>query len=37
MFHGFFGMDAVLDGAKQAQALLFDSMRAALHDATKEA
>ncbi len=31
MFHGFFGMDALLDGAKQAQALAFDSMRAALH------
>jgi len=33
MFHGFFGMDAILDGAKQAQAILFDAMRAALHGA----
>ena len=31
MFHGFFGMDAFLDGAKQAQALAFEALRAALH------
>jgi acetyl esterase len=36
MFHGFFGMDAMLDGAKQAQALLFESMRATLHGAAAE-
>ena len=36
MFHGFFGMDAMLDGAKQAQALLFESMRYALHGDTPD-
>jgi acetyl esterase len=30
MFHGFFGMDAVLDGAKDAQAVAFDAIRDAL-------
>ena len=30
MFHGFFNMDAVLDGSKQAQRVAFDAMRAAL-------
>ena len=30
MFHGFFNMDAVLDGAKQAQSVAFESVRAAL-------
>jgi acetyl esterase/lipase len=33
MFHGFFGMDAILEGAKQAQELVFESMREALHPA----
>ena len=36
MFHGFFGMDAVLEGAKQAQALLFEAMRDALHGAAQK-
>jgi acetyl esterase/lipase len=31
MFHGFFNMDAVLDGSKLAQQAAFDAMRAALH------
>jgi acetyl esterase len=30
MFHGFFNMDAVLDGSKQAQQVAYDAMRAAL-------
>jgi acetyl esterase len=30
MFHGFFGMEAVLDGAKAAQQVAFDAMRAGL-------
>lgn len=30
MFHGFFGMDMVLEGAKKAQAIAFDAMRDAL-------
>ena len=30
MFHGFFSMDAVLDGAKDAQAVAYEAMRAAL-------
>jgi acetyl esterase len=30
MFHGFFNMDAVLDGATQAQSVAFESVRAAL-------
>ena len=30
MFHGFFNMDAALDGAKQAQKVAFDAARAAL-------
>jgi acetyl esterase len=30
MFHGFFNMDAVLDGAKDAQSVAFESARAAL-------
>jgi acetyl esterase len=30
MFHGFFNMDAILDGAKQAQDVAFTAMRAAL-------
>jgi len=30
MFHGFFNMDAVLDGAKAAQVIAFDATRAAL-------
>ncbi len=34
MFHGFFGMDAVLEGAKLAQAQVFDAMHAALHPGT---
>jgi acetyl esterase len=32
MFHGFFNMDAALEGAKDAQRVAFDAMRAALHD-----
>jgi acetyl esterase/lipase len=31
MFHGFFNMDAVLDGSKLAQQAAFDAMRSALH------
>jgi acetyl esterase len=31
MFHGFFNMDAVLDGAKDAQRVAFEAMRPALH------
>jgi acetyl esterase len=31
MFHGFFNMDAVLEGSKLAQQAAFDAMRAALH------
>jgi acetyl esterase len=31
MFHGFFNMDAVLDGSKDAQRVAFDAMHAALH------
>ena len=31
MFHGFFNMDAVLDGAKEAQRVVFDAMRPVLH------
>ncbi len=30
MFHGFFNMDAALDGAKQAQEIAFDAARAVL-------
>jgi acetyl esterase len=30
MFHGFFNMDAVLDGSKQAQQVAYDAMRIAL-------
>jgi acetyl esterase len=30
MFHGFFNMDVVLDGSKQAQQVAYDAMRAAL-------
>jgi acetyl esterase len=33
MFHGFFNMDAVLEGAKLAQHAAFDATRAALHGA----
>ncbi len=33
MFHGFFNMDAVLDGAKDAQQVAFDALRAALQPA----
>ena len=33
MFHGFFGMDAVLPGAKDAQIVAFDAMRRHLGDA----
>ena len=33
MFHGFFNMDAVLEGSKLAQEAAFDAMRAALHGA----
>jgi hypothetical protein len=32
MFHGFFNMDAVLDGARDAQAGVFAALRSALHD-----
>ncbi len=32
MFHGFFNMDAVLDGAREAQAGVFAALRSALHD-----
>jgi acetyl esterase len=32
MFHGFFNMDAVLPGAKEAQVVAFTSMRRHLHD-----
>ena len=31
MFHGFFNMDAALEGAKQAQQTAFDAMKAELH------
>jgi acetyl esterase/lipase len=31
VFHGFFNMDAVLDGAKVAQQVAFDAMRPVLH------
>jgi acetyl esterase len=31
MFHGFFNMDAVLDGSKEAQRVAFAALRAALH------
>jgi acetyl esterase len=31
MFHGFFNMDAVLDGSKDAQQVAFDAVRASLH------
>lgn len=31
MFHGFFNMDAVLDGSKVAQRVAFDALRSALH------
>ena len=31
MFHGFFNMDAVLDGSKDAQRVAYDALRAALH------
>jgi acetyl esterase len=31
MFHGFFGMDAVLDGAKEAQRTVYDAVRPVLH------
>lgn len=34
MFHGFFGMDAVLDGAKDAQAVTFTELRARLGTGT---
>jgi acetyl esterase len=30
MFHGFFNMDAVLDGSKEAQRVAFAAMRGAL-------
>jgi acetyl esterase len=33
MFHGFFNMDAMLDGAKDAQRVAFDAMTAALRPA----
>lgn len=33
MFHGFFNMDAVLDGSKDAQRVAFDALRAALQPA----
>jgi acetyl esterase len=33
MFHGFFNMDAVLDGSKEAQRVAFAALRAALHGA----
>lgn len=32
MFHGFFNMDAVLEGARDAQQVAFDAMRGALVD-----
>lgn len=35
MFHGFFNMDAVLDGAKHAQSVAFASMRTALGRASE--
>ena len=31
MFHGFFNMDAVLDGSKDAQRVAFDALHAVLH------
>jgi acetyl esterase/lipase len=31
VFHGFFNMDAILDGAKVAQQIAFDAMRPVLH------
>jgi hypothetical protein len=31
VFHGFFNMDAFLDGAKVAQQVAFDAMRPVLH------
>jgi len=33
MFHGFFNMDAVLDGSRDAQRVAFDALRAALRPA----
>jgi acetyl esterase len=36
MFHGFFNMEAALDGAKHAQAAAFDSMRGALRSEERE-
>jgi acetyl esterase len=33
MFHGFFNMDAVLDGSKDAQRVAFDALRAVLQPA----
>jgi hypothetical protein len=30
MFHGFFNMDAALDGSKEAQRVAFDAVRDAL-------
>jgi acetyl esterase len=33
MFHGFFNMDAMLDGAKDAQRVAFDTMTSTLHSA----
>jgi len=35
MFHGFFNMDAVLDGAKDAQQIAFDATRATLDSREK--
>jgi hypothetical protein len=31
MFHGFFAMHALLDGAQDAQQLVYPAMRDALH------
>jgi acetyl esterase len=31
MFHGFFNMDAALEGSKHAQKAAFDAMKAELH------
>jgi acetyl esterase len=36
MFHGFFNMDAVLDGAKDAQGIAFEAMRTALGQQPRE-
>ena len=33
MFHGFFNMDAVLDGSKDAQRVAFDAVNSALRRA----